>query len=434
MFLVIATMFMNTTEAFGAAYAICSPASLIRDVKELKEQQKDHPTPERAKLIEDASQRIGNRRLREKVSWVWVLVNVVYTTYLLVYCLYASFRAMTHKANSLWPCLEASVSIFLVMTFDDMFLYIVMRHPMVRLGLGTTACLNITPDLPVPTMQLLTQSRESRREVHDGLYQSDNIEERPGRGVQPQPQPQPQQQLGTNFKDTGAVLKHPIQMAYAASSLCPYRFSIELAVWFTITALLGDRLLKYVDSACPSVHERDRYNIRGQVIILHAWMPWVPVFLAAIWDTRKHIWLEWPNRVGLHTQVVGRIIATYLVVCTVLDAHISDGCTIFWLFNSDICYAQDPLAKRIVLVVGIIIFAVVLPIWGGRISKHQARLHGTRQKHGVRSKKAFGSSAWHKVRHATVALRVPDQTSAEPVTTSSTHSTDTVDEQHATAP
>eukprot|EP01043_Picozoa_sp_COSAG02_P075555 COSAG02_NODE_15634_length_1153_cov_0.853890_2_plen_201_part_01 len=113
---------------------------------------------------------ISDRRQRFWFTNIWMWTVVMFHLALLVACLYASFRAMAHRANSIWACMEASVSIFLVASLDDMILHIVLRHPKIQLGLSTTVCRNIRPDLPVRKLQLLSKSKLSRIEYAKYLH------------------------------------------------------------------------------------------------------------------------------------------------------------------------------------------------------------------------------------------------------------------------
>ena len=212
MMLVIATMLRDAAEAVGTLYAVCSPATemqLLHEKLQSQLQQTAPPSVEQQAELEEIRQRLHNRRVKACVHYstspssdsrlssplsspccmvrsfvivltlcrfltsCWIILVGLFHFYLLIWCLFAAFRAMSHKANSIWPCLEASVSIFLVTTFDDLVLYVILRNPRVQLGLGTTVCRDVAPDRPVPKLQLLAQSDRARREMRTNLMQDE---------------------------------------------------------------------------------------------------------------------------------------------------------------------------------------------------------------------------------------------------------------------
>ena len=317
----------------------------------------------RAALYETKQRWISDRRQRYWFTNIWMWLVVGFHLALLVACLYASFRAMAHRANSIWACMEASVSIFLVASLDDMVLHIILRHPRIQVGLSTTVCRNIRPDLPVPKLQLLSKSKLSRIEYAKYLYlRRDKSAEFLWK-------------YQDDYTCTGAFLLQPTEILYGMSSLVIYRNWFEIFLLVFILKMLGDRLGRFAETHCHDASYADGLEITCN--LLERIVSWIPVLVAGLLDAFR-IAAEWtnkPERVRVESAV--RTAVLYVAVCLCMDAFTWHGCIVsgeVWgSFDRETqkgCYAYDGKIKT-ALSVGFAAFVLLFSRWGRHISARQ---------------------------------------------------------------
>ena len=193
----------------------------------------------------------------------------------------------------------------------------------------------------------------------------------------------------------------------------PDLHTLQGPVCVLIAPVLKIASRRFIATSCPGVLSDDAYHIDVLIFILRVWLPWIPVWVSAVWDMRS-IYLDWENRLDVNMQVVARTFALYIAIHMILDAEINKGCTFFWVLGyygpDAICYADSTFAKSIVITVCTFMYAVGIPLWGRSISRIEARL-GTRRKKGVASKKMSGAvGAALSAVDATVKLRLRSAT------------------------
>jgi hypothetical protein len=305
---------------------------------------------------------ISDRRKRFWFTNIWMWTVVAFHFALLVACLYASFRAMAHRANSIWACMEASVSIFLVASLDDMILHIILRHPKIQLGLSTTVCRNIRPDLPVRKLQLLSKSKLSRIEYANYLHL--RHEQTSGFSWKYQDE----------YTCTGAVLMQPTEILYGTSSLLIYRNWFEIFLLGFIFKMLGDRLGRFADTHCHDASYADVLNTTCD--LLERAISWIPVVVAGLVDCGRII-TDWQHRAqNVRVESAGRAVLLYVAVFICMDAFTWHGCIMSGVWGSfDIetqktCYAYSGKVKS-ALSAGFAAFVLFFFRWGRQISARQ---------------------------------------------------------------
>ena len=295
-----------------------------------------------------------DRGIRTLLSVLWGAVVGIFHAVLLFYSLSASFRIMSHQSNSLWACLEASVSIFLVSQIDDSLLYCILRHPEIIDDLERLGVREVTRDLMVDGKRLPPRTKHlvSRRSFVNFKKDGRDMRkaEREGRlGQMAEEMSSPRAgETGEDdeeqYFDTGATLIVPtewVRHSAGGTTPTPYRNFLELVLWYFFTVLLGNRLIKYCDFACVEV--ADELSLRWWAeTVLHDTLPWIPVLGGFVRDVRN-IHLDWDPRerliygVRVQYHIVAKLVVLYMAVALAIVERLTSRATgaaeiVLWSF------------------------------------------------------------------------------------------------------